>query len=138
MAFVCNKKMSNGRIVLLFFFISCYFLISTKSANDVIDFTGINQTDAEACQDESCRNISKEQNITEAEDPFTNTVSKTGGSTIRIHKEKNNHLEIANFCPVDAKCHELPAKCLVCKFNYTCVYGELLNVTCKAIPKCEV
>lgn len=126
--------MSNDRIVLLFFFILCYFLTSTNSANDVTNFTKINQTDAESCHEESCGTISKELNITEVEDHFTNAVSNNGVSK----KEKNTHLEIANLCPVDAKCHELPANCLVCKFNFTCVYGELLNVTCKSIPKCEV
>ncbi|KAF2357968.1 hypothetical protein FHG87_011271 [Trinorchestia longiramus] len=35
---------------------------------------------------------------------------------------------------VSVPCSELPANCLLCNFNCTCVYGEKLNVTCKAKP----
>lgn len=41
-------------------------------------------------------------------------------------------------CQVNALCSELEAECLLCDFNTSCVYGKSLNVTCRAIYKCEV
>jgi hypothetical protein len=41
-------------------------------------------------------------------------------------------------CSNDLTCSSLPAECITCNFNYTCVYGKPLNVTCRAIHKCQV
>ncbi len=41
-------------------------------------------------------------------------------------------------CQENAVCSELEAECLLCDFNTSCVYGKSLNVTCRAIYKCEV
>ncbi|KAI1301584.1 TM2 domain-containing protein 3 [Halotydeus destructor] len=34
----------------------------------------------------------------------------------------------------DLECSKLAADCLKCNYNYTCVYGERVNVTCEANP----
>ena len=40
-------------------------------------------------------------------------------------------------CPSDMSCSALPADCVQCDFNCTCVYGQRLNVTCKPRPKVQ-
>ncbi|KAA0193371.1 hypothetical protein HAZT_HAZT000809 [Hyalella azteca] len=53
------------------------------------------------------------------------------------------HNESIDNCPTSGtsssdtavKCSDLPADCLLCNFNCTCVYGEKLNVTCRPKPK---
>jgi len=37
-------------------------------------------------------------------------------------------------CPSDVACSELPAACLQCSFNCSCVYGEQTTVTCVPRP----
>lgn len=41
-------------------------------------------------------------------------------------------------CSSNLPCSSLPAECILCKFNYTCVYGQALNVTCNATSRCKV
>lgn len=46
-------------------------------------------------------------------------------------------------CPVLKKsvsCKQLPAECLKCKFNYSCIYGQQAKVNCTVEPSinCEV
>lgn len=36
--------------------------------------------------------------------------------------------------PENTPCSSLPAHCISCRFNYSCVYGEELSVTCEARP----
>lgn len=40
-----------------------------------------------------------------------------------------DNLNLAN-CPTNRPCKDLPAPCLKCEFNSSCVYGAKLNVTC--------
>ena len=39
-------------------------------------------------------------------------------------------------CPTSLECSELPAHCLSCTFNETCVYGRPYNVTCTTTTDC--
>lgn len=40
-----------------------------------------------------------------------------------------------SYCYIEsAACSILPAECLLCNFNTSCVYGEVVNVTCKPKP----
>ena len=43
-------------------------------------------------------------------------------------------------CPLDASCSELPGRCLNCSFNFSCVYGDTVEVACSPLDsvECEV
>lgn len=56
--------------------------------------------------------------------------------------ESNSHLtnSLVAKCSSEKPCYELKAPCLDCKFNYSCVYGAKLNVSCVPFDgkiKCE-
>ncbi|XP_046403444.1 TM2 domain-containing protein almondex [Ischnura elegans] len=39
-------------------------------------------------------------------------------------------------CPTDVECYKLGDQCVSCDYNYSCVYGEKMNVTCHARVDC--
>ena len=43
-------------------------------------------------------------------------------------------------CPRNLDCRDLPANCIECTFNQSCVYGQPNNVTCTPLEEamCEV
>lgn len=103
-------------------------------ADEFTDSSTNNQTE-EACLQELCETISKEDNVTGV------GLAKNflHGQTIEILNERVIPWQIPNsICPIDMECHLLPADCITCKFNFTCIYGNLVNVSCEAIPKCDV
>ena len=126
--------MSNNvkKLTLLFCLMVSSF--SIKTADEFINSSTNNQTE-EACLQESCETISKEDNVTEDLDVVNNFLH---GQTIEISNERVIPWQISNSCPVGMECHLLPADCILCKFNFTCVYGNSVNVSCQAISKCEV
>ncbi|KAG8229742.1 hypothetical protein J437_LFUL007917 [Ladona fulva] len=63
---------------------------------------------------------------------------------IKVNKERINSSETSipvtntdeSNCPSGLECHKLGDNCISCDYNYTCVYGEKVNVTCQAISNC--
>jgi hypothetical protein len=41
-------------------------------------------------------------------------------------------------CPSDVECFKLGGACIECSFNYSCIYGSTVNVTCRAKGNCTV
>lgn len=37
-----------------------------------------------------------------------------------------------SLCSIGVNCSELPAACITCNFNYSCIYGQMQSVTCDA------
>lgn len=125
--------MSNGQLHLLLCLIVCFIPIPIKTADDFVNLSAINQTE-EACLQESCETMTKE-NTTDVDSGNAYPYEQT----IEISSEKEISWETSNaLCPTRMACHLLPVDCMICKFNFTCVYGGFVNVTCQAIPKCEV
>lgn len=116
----------------LFFFLFSFLLILRIQADEFGDENVKNQTDDTCMQTSSCETTNREENSTEF----------AAGTSVNILSRNDEFTDLwdtpTHVCPVDKKCHELPADCLVCTFNLTCVYGEFLNVSCHAVPKCEV
>lgn len=54
---------------------------------------------------------------------------------VALSEEKKS---IANECEKNLPCVDIPANCLICEFNTSCVYGSQINVSCKAShsPSC--
>ena len=51
-----------------------------------------------------------------------------------------NVASLEKTCPFNSTCSDLPANCFDCDYNYTCVYGSNVSVTCtvKDQLKCQV
>ena len=115
----------------------CCFFIPLKSTSELINLGESNRT----CLQEACEIINKEENTTDIENEFSSSTLDAKMVEVTVGREISNSIswEITNsFCPVDMACNSLPVECLNCKFNFTCVYGEIVNVSCQAIPKkCE-
>lgn len=124
--------MSNVKFRFLLYLIVCFILIPIQAADEFLNSSAINQTEG-ACLQESCEAMTK-GNITDIDSGNIYPYERT----IEISSEKEMSWETSNsLCPVGMACHLLPVDCMICKFNFTCVYGGLVNVTCQAIPQCE-
>jgi hypothetical protein len=126
-----SKNVSKLQLLLL-----CLLLCSIpiKTTDEFNNSSTNNQTE-EACLQESCETIPKEDNVTDV--GLANNFLHE--QTIEILNERVIPWHISNsICPIDRECHSLPADCIICKFNFTCIYGNLVNVSCQAIPKCDV
>lgn len=56
---------------------------------------------------------------------------------LRLQKEKKKTAakdEVKRRCQNLGSCPELPAHCLSCNFNSSCVYGEEVETECKPLP----
>lgn len=42
-----------------------------------------------------------------------------------------------SLCSIGLNCSELPAVCITCNFNYSCIYGQMQSVTCDARPNVQ-
>ncbi|KAI9564334.1 hypothetical protein GHT06_008072 [Daphnia sinensis] len=124
--------MSNVKFRFLLYLIPCIIPIPIKAADEFLNSSATNQTE-EACLQESCEAMTK-GNITDVDSGNIYPYEQT----IEISSEKEiSHENTNSLCPVGISCHLLPVDCMICKFNFTCVYGGLVNVTCQAIPQCE-
>lgn len=124
-----NLKMSAS---LLFFCILLFPLI--RLANSDTDYETFNNESNHT--DESCiEGFSCVSNGTQQ-------IELLGGATNSPHNSISVEKELWDtpnpLCSNDLPCSLLPAECITCNFNYTCVYGKPLNVTCRAIHKCQV
>lgn len=54
----------------------------------------------------------------------TNQTESSGSPTVTDEEKK---------CPPTALCSDVSPSCLKCAFNYTCVYGTKINVTCTPV-----
>ena len=141
---------------LLFFLISVNFLATFETVegteNEQVSTTSSenNHSDKTVCVEGRC--------TVDGQHGRTNSVVSTSVSSSSVTDDMANSLphqdshtygvpaeivwpETVNphQCPFDIPCSSLDADCIVCDFNYTCVYGNIVNVTCKAIhSKCEV
>lgn len=55
--------------------------------------------------------------------------NNSGDLPIEIVK---NQTEISS-CPTDVECNTLPFPCIKCNYDYSCIYGKDINVTCERI-----
>lgn len=109
-------------VVLLFYFI---FIWNDAASNEIESFSEKSNSSEENCQDGTCKEI-PDVNYT-----IENTnldISSSEDSPIFAYAEETFH----SSCPENLSCEELPAECITCQFDFSCVYGQTLNVTCKA------
>ncbi|KAJ6640239.1 TM2 domain-containing protein almondex, partial [Pseudolycoriella hygida] len=53
------------------------------------------------------------------------------------NKQKSQQLSDISLCSIGVNCNELPAACITCQFNYSCIYGQMQSVTCDARPNVQ-
>lgn len=118
----------------------------------VIFFTGIPAGDCSAdesahldeitvetelsCVGDTC-NTSNDDGLNITEAPSSTYLSEE--ETYSVVSTENQARDFKDSpCSTDSPCSSLPAECLFCKFNYTCIYGQTLNVSCVTASRCKV
>lgn len=128
--------MSHSRILLCSFILSLLF--SSLKADESLNNVGIANSTEDLCQQKYCESRSDENSTTNNEVDL-NTMLRTSDFTTSTHINTEELWQTSNLnCPTNLECNQLPADCIHCKFNFTCIYGETLNVSCQALSKCEV
>lgn len=59
----------------------------------------------------------------------------------RLNRENvylKQQLADLSLCPSDMECKNLPFPCIKCNFNYSCIYGKEMQVTCNSNVACNV
>ncbi|XP_018332539.1 TM2 domain-containing protein almondex [Agrilus planipennis] len=64
----------------------------------------------------------------------TETQKNTSFTDVDRTAGKNLGQDAVLHCPSNIDCNKLSPDCIVCDFNYSCNYGEILNTTCYAKP----
>ena len=57
-------------------------------------------------------------------------LSQSGEDMPYFMEENDTNDTIYPVCPSNSSCESLPGHCLNCSFDYSCVYGELNEVSC--------
>lgn len=112
---------------MFFFLLNFIFIWNFVASNEIESSNEKSNITEENCQDGTCKEIidvnytieNSNLEISSSEDvPMFASVEETFYPS----------------CPENLSCGELPAECISCQFDFSCIYGHELNVSCKAKP----
>ena len=110
--------------IFLWFLLSYKFLVNCQETAE-FSTEGNIQKIIHCDSEQSCNDTSIDTNPTSS--MATNApVSGAHTAYADLLTMKSNPL-----CRAETECDKLPVDCIVCSFNYSCVYGRPLNVSCQ-------
>merc|ERR1712136_627162 len=118
------KEMLRIRRTILLLF-TLIVIWNNVACNEIESFNEKSNATEEDCLDGACREII---DVNYTIDNTNLEISSSEDSPIFGNVDETIHVS----CPENLSCEELPAECLTCQYNFSCIYGQMLNITCKA------
>lgn len=78
-------------------------------------------------QSQTSKNLDLKEPKTEI---YKIVTTSNGNATVFMDTDTSN-------CPTDSDCNALNFPCIICTYNYSCIYGKEVNITCDASVSCK-
>lgn len=104
--------------------------------NGIASLSAINQMDVSS-KTENQKNTTNVDFITNKQKTVRSYIWSTKQTTFSFFPVALQQLSDVSLCSTGGNCSELPAACITCNFNYSCIYGQMQSVTCDARPNVQ-